>query len=78
MENAAIVVAAGRGTRARSETPKQYRLLGDRSVLARSLAAYVEHPGIHAVQPVIHPDDMPRYEAIAAARSNGAAKAPAA
>jgi 2-C-methyl-D-erythritol 4-phosphate cytidylyltransferase / 2-C-methyl-D-erythritol 2,4-cyclodiphosphate synthase len=76
MENAAIVVAAGRGTRARSETPKQYRLLGGRSVLARSLAAYVEHPGIHAVQPVIHPDDMPRYEAIAAALSSAKLLAP--
>jgi 2-C-methyl-D-erythritol 4-phosphate cytidylyltransferase / 2-C-methyl-D-erythritol 2,4-cyclodiphosphate synthase len=64
-ENAAIVVAAGRGTRARGEMPKQYRLLGGRSVLARSLAAYLDHPGIHRVQPVIHPDDLPRYEAIA-------------
>lgn len=67
MDNAAIVVAAGRGTRARSDTPKQYRLLGGASVLARSLRAYLDHPAIHAVQAVIHPDDMPRYEAIAAA-----------
>ena len=65
MKNAVIVVAAGRGARARSETPKQYCLLGGRSVLARSLEAYLGHPAIDCVQPVIHRDDASRFAAIA-------------
>jgi 2-C-methyl-D-erythritol 4-phosphate cytidylyltransferase/2-C-methyl-D-erythritol 2,4-cyclodiphosphate synthase len=66
-ENAAIIVAAGRGTRAGGEVPKQYRLLAGEAMLARSLAAYISHPAIHAVQPVIHAeDDAALYAAIAA------------
>lgn len=57
MENVVIVVAAGRGLRAGSETPKQYRALGGVSVIARSLAAFASHARIDAVLPVIHPDD---------------------
>jgi len=66
-KTAVIVVAAGRGTRALSETPKQYRILGGRIVLARSLAAYLDHPGIDVVQPVIGRDDTSRFAAVAAA-----------
>jgi 2-C-methyl-D-erythritol 4-phosphate cytidylyltransferase/2-C-methyl-D-erythritol 2,4-cyclodiphosphate synthase len=65
-DNAAIIVAAGRGTRAGGEMPKQYRLLAGETVLARSLSAYIGHARIQAVQPVIHPDDAAFYAAIAA------------
>ena len=68
MTNVALLVAAGRGLRAGGETPKQYRLLGGVSVMARSIAAFADHPAIDAIQPVIHPDDIDRF-----AQSAGAA-----
>ena len=37
---AVLITAAGRGTRMGSEVPKQWLALGDRSVLARSIAAF--------------------------------------
>ncbi|WP_234855157.1 bifunctional 2-C-methyl-D-erythritol 4-phosphate cytidylyltransferase/2-C-methyl-D-erythritol 2,4-cyclodiphosphate synthase [Paracoccus everestensis] len=53
---AAIVTAAGRGTRAGGE-PKQWRDLRGRSILARSLDAFA---GFDRVVLVVHPDDMVR------------------
>jgi 2-C-methyl-D-erythritol 4-phosphate cytidylyltransferase/2-C-methyl-D-erythritol 2,4-cyclodiphosphate synthase len=59
---AAIVVAAGRGLRAGGGEPKQYRVLANEPVIRPSLAALATHPGISVVQPVIHPDDVRRFE----------------
>ncbi|MFG1432261.1 bifunctional 2-C-methyl-D-erythritol 4-phosphate cytidylyltransferase/2-C-methyl-D-erythritol 2,4-cyclodiphosphate synthase [Xanthobacter sp. V2C-8] len=53
----AIVVAAGRGTRAGGPLPKQYRMLGGESVLRRTLRRFAEHPDVTAVLAVIHKDD---------------------
>jgi 2-C-methyl-D-erythritol 4-phosphate cytidylyltransferase / 2-C-methyl-D-erythritol 2,4-cyclodiphosphate synthase len=55
---AAVVVAAGRGSRVGGDTPKQYRTLGGEPVVRTSLAVFARHPAIAAVQPVIHRDDM--------------------
>ena len=67
VRNAALIVAAGRGTRAAgggsAEPPKQYAHIGGRSVLAQTLAVFLEHPAIHYVAVVIHPDDAGRYTA---------------
>jgi 2-C-methyl-D-erythritol 4-phosphate cytidylyltransferase/2-C-methyl-D-erythritol 2,4-cyclodiphosphate synthase len=63
---AAIVVAAGRGLRAGGGKPKQYRLLANQPVIRSSLAALASHPEIAAVQPVIHLDDVQRFEDAAA------------
>ncbi|MEW6123495.1 MAG: bifunctional 2-C-methyl-D-erythritol 4-phosphate cytidylyltransferase/2-C-methyl-D-erythritol 2,4-cyclodiphosphate synthase [Pseudomonadota bacterium] len=63
---AAIVVAAGRGSRIGGALPKQYHLVGGQSVLRRTLSALCAHPGIGAVQVVIHPDDAALYGAAAA------------
>lgn len=52
---AAIVTAAGRGSRAGSGTPKQWRDLAGRSVLARALDAFA---GFRRVILVVHADDM--------------------
>ncbi len=62
---AAVVVAAGRGTRAGGDVPKQFRAIGGEPMLRRALFMLVEHPQIGAVQPVIHPDDVARFRAIA-------------
>jgi 2-C-methyl-D-erythritol 4-phosphate cytidylyltransferase/2-C-methyl-D-erythritol 2,4-cyclodiphosphate synthase len=69
MTNVALLVAAGRGLRAGGETPKQYRLLGGASVMARSIAAFADHPAIDAIQPVIHPDDIALFTESAGAVS---------
>ena len=53
---AAVIVAGGRGTRL-GGSPKQYRRLGAETVMRRSLRAFVQHPLVNQVQPVIHPDD---------------------
>src|ERR1700710_2550253 len=54
---AAIIVAAGRGLRAGSGGPKQYRSIGGRTVIARAMEPFCSHPQISAVQPVVNPDD---------------------
>ncbi|WP_370673674.1 bifunctional 2-C-methyl-D-erythritol 4-phosphate cytidylyltransferase/2-C-methyl-D-erythritol 2,4-cyclodiphosphate synthase [Pleomorphomonas sp. PLEO] len=60
---AVILVAAGRGTRAASvgAPPKQYRQLHGRPVIARTISAFLGHPGIDRVLTVIHPDDRDLY-----------------
>lgn len=65
MKVAAVIVAAGRGSRAGPGAPKQYRLLAGEPVLRRTLAAFAYHPDISAVQAVIHPDDAEAYETAA-------------
>jgi len=54
----AIIVAAGRGLRAGGGLPKQYRSLGGRAVLARTLEAFATHPQVTGLVLVIHPDDL--------------------
>jgi 2-C-methyl-D-erythritol 4-phosphate cytidylyltransferase / 2-C-methyl-D-erythritol 2,4-cyclodiphosphate synthase len=58
---AAVVVAAGRGLRAGGDRPKQYRIVGARPAIQRSLAALARHDQISLVQPVIHRDDADHY-----------------
>ena len=66
MTVAALIVAAGRGTRAGPGGPKQYRLLGGIPVLRRTLAAFANHPEVDHVIAVIHPDDREAYAAASA------------
>ena len=63
MSVAALGVAAGRGSRAGGDGPKQYQVVGGEPVLTRTLRAFLDHPAVTFVQPVIHPGDMPLYEA---------------
>jgi 2-C-methyl-D-erythritol 4-phosphate cytidylyltransferase/2-C-methyl-D-erythritol 2,4-cyclodiphosphate synthase len=63
MTVAAIIVAAGRGTRAGGPIPKQFQLLAGKSVLARTLDVFLSHGAVQRVQPVIHADDGPLFEA---------------
>jgi 2-C-methyl-D-erythritol 4-phosphate cytidylyltransferase / 2-C-methyl-D-erythritol 2,4-cyclodiphosphate synthase len=59
--SAAILVAAGRGLRAGAGGPKQYRSIGGKTVIFRAMEAFCTHPGISAVQPVLHPDDITMF-----------------
>jgi len=58
---AAIIVAAGRGLRAGSGGPKQYRSIGGRTVISRAMEPFCRHPQIFAVQPVLNPDDTAMF-----------------
>jgi 2-C-methyl-D-erythritol 4-phosphate cytidylyltransferase/2-C-methyl-D-erythritol 2,4-cyclodiphosphate synthase len=63
---AAIIVAAGRGTRAgASDVPKQFRPVGGEIMLRRTLALFAAAPDLALVQTVIHADDEARYRAAA-------------
>ncbi|MEP0944553.1 MAG: bifunctional 2-C-methyl-D-erythritol 4-phosphate cytidylyltransferase/2-C-methyl-D-erythritol 2,4-cyclodiphosphate synthase [Rhizobiaceae bacterium] len=59
----AVIVAAGRGHRAgQGDGPKQYQLLGARTVLYRSLQPFLAHPSVAWIVVVIHPDDQQLYK----------------
>ena len=58
MDIASIIVAAGRGTRAGGDVPKQWRALHGRRVADWSVAAFTSHPRIGRVVLVLHPDDL--------------------
>lgn len=62
MTTAAIIVAAGRGTRAGGDLPKQWQRLAGRPVVAHALAAFQEARAVDRVILVIHPDDRARAE----------------
>ncbi|HAP10465.1 MAG TPA: bifunctional 2-C-methyl-D-erythritol 4-phosphate cytidylyltransferase/2-C-methyl-D-erythritol 2,4-cyclodiphosphate synthase, partial [Afipia sp.] len=59
---AAIIVAAGRGLRAGTGGPKQYRSIGGKTVLSRAMEPFCTHPDVFAVQPVRNPDDADIFD----------------
>lgn len=69
MSTAALIVAAGRGSRLQGSAPKQYLPLCGRAILSRSIDAFEAMPEIGAVQVVIHADDALRYQDCAQGRS---------
>lgn len=65
LSTVALIVAAGRGQRVGSETPKQYRPMPDGrgdTVLARSIASFADHKAISAICVVIHKNDVSLYK----------------
>ncbi len=54
-ETVALIVAAGRGVRAGGDLPKQYRTIGGKSILRRSIDAFLSHPAIDRVVVAIAP-----------------------
>ena len=64
MSTIAIVVAAGRGSRAGDGAggPKQYADLGGAPMLTRTLEILARHDGIDRLLVVVHPDDMSLYK----------------
>jgi 2-C-methyl-D-erythritol 4-phosphate cytidylyltransferase/2-C-methyl-D-erythritol 2,4-cyclodiphosphate synthase len=60
---AAVIVAAGRGSRAGGEVPKQWQMLAGKPVVAHALAAFAALP-LRVL--VIHPDDRERAQDIIA------------
>ena len=60
MSTAAIIVAAGRGTRAGGDLPKQWQPLAGRRVIDWTIAAFEAVDQISHIAAVLHPDDMNR------------------
>ena len=67
MKIAALIVAAGRGTRAGPGAPKQWRPLAGRRVVDWTLAAF-DRPDITTRALVIHPEDRAEAAALASTR----------
>ncbi|HLT79282.1 MAG TPA: bifunctional 2-C-methyl-D-erythritol 4-phosphate cytidylyltransferase/2-C-methyl-D-erythritol 2,4-cyclodiphosphate synthase [Ferrovibrio sp.] len=63
MTNAALIVAAGRGSRAGGAVPKQYQKLGGKPLLRYSLETCLDHPQAGLVAVVIHPEARAAYQA---------------
>lgn len=61
MRIAALIVAAGRGTRANQPGPKQYVPIAGDAILTWTLRSVLAHPLITDVQVVIHADDAQDY-----------------
>ena len=61
MTIAALIVAAGRGSRAGAGLPKQYRPLHGEPVLAHTLKAFSAQAAVSRIVVVIHPDDAQLY-----------------
>lgn len=61
MTTAAIILAAGRGSRMGGKVPKQWRDLCGRGVAQRSVDAFAGHPGIARIVVVVSPDDDPLW-----------------
>ncbi|MEM6615445.1 MAG: bifunctional 2-C-methyl-D-erythritol 4-phosphate cytidylyltransferase/2-C-methyl-D-erythritol 2,4-cyclodiphosphate synthase [Pseudomonadota bacterium] len=62
-----LIVAAGKGLRAASggiEMPKQYQMIGDATVLERSIRCFVDREDVRSVTVVIHPDHDALYRAL--------------
>jgi 2-C-methyl-D-erythritol 4-phosphate cytidylyltransferase / 2-C-methyl-D-erythritol 2,4-cyclodiphosphate synthase len=66
MTVAALIVAAGRGSRAGSATPKQYQAVAGHPVLTQSLATLLSNPKVDSALVVIHDEDRNAYEAASA------------
>jgi 2-C-methyl-D-erythritol 4-phosphate cytidylyltransferase/2-C-methyl-D-erythritol 2,4-cyclodiphosphate synthase len=60
---AAVIVAAGRGSRAGGDMPKAYRPLAGDPMIRFSLRLFSVDRHVRVVQPVIHADDTALYEA---------------
>ena len=64
MRAAAVIVAAGRGSRLEGgDVPKQYRAIRGRPILRHSVEALAGYPGIIAIQVVIDPEHRTLYDA---------------
>lgn len=61
MKIAALIVAAGRGTRAGPGAPKQWRTLAGRRVIDWTLARFQATPRVDRIMLTLHPDDIATF-----------------
>lgn len=70
MTTAALIVAAGRGTRAGGDQPKQWQMLRGKPVVAHAVAAF-QMAGVDHILVVHHPDDLHHAEDLGVAFCSG-------
>ena len=58
MSVTAVIVAAGRGTRAGGDVPKQWQQIAGKTVLDHTIAVFAMHPRVTEIIVVLHPDDI--------------------
>ena len=63
---AALIVAAGRGTRAGGAVPKQWQPLCGKRVIDHTLAAFQRHPQVDRIIIVLSASDMAQAEGFTA------------
>ena len=63
---AALIVAAGRGTRAGGTVPKQWQPLCGKRVIDHTLAAFQRHPLVDRIIIVLNASDMAQAEGFTA------------
>jgi 2-C-methyl-D-erythritol 4-phosphate cytidylyltransferase/2-C-methyl-D-erythritol 2,4-cyclodiphosphate synthase len=61
MKNLALIVAGGSGSRFGGELPKQYQLLGHKTILQLTAQVFIKHPDIAQVLVVISPEHQQFY-----------------
>jgi 2-C-methyl-D-erythritol 4-phosphate cytidylyltransferase/2-C-methyl-D-erythritol 2,4-cyclodiphosphate synthase len=71
LKTAALILAAGRGTRARGPQPKQYAAVAGVPVLAHALRAFLAHPDIAHVGVAIAQQDEALYRSAVAGLASG-------
>lgn len=64
METVAVILAAGSGSRTGLSTPKQFLLLGGKTVLEHSVQTFHDHPGIGQVVIVTSKEFIPKVQGI--------------
>ena len=69
METVAVILAAGSGSRTGLSTPKQFLLLGGKTVLEHSIQTFHNHPGIDQVVIVTAPEFIDRVNQMVAANN---------
>lgn len=62
MTTTALIVAAGKGRRTGQELPKQYIEIAGKTILRRSIEAFLEHPNVDNICVVISDADRALYE----------------
>ncbi len=62
METVAVILAAGSGSRTGFSTPKQFLLLGGKTVLEHSVQTFHDHPGIDQVVIVTSTEFIPKVQ----------------
>jgi 2-C-methyl-D-erythritol 4-phosphate cytidylyltransferase len=70
MTTAALVVAAGRGERLRTDLPKAFVSLAGRALVVHALEAVGACPEVDAVIPVVAPEDFERFAALRSELAN--------
>src|SRR3546814_12126386 len=70
-----VIPAAGVGSRMRADRPKQYLLLGERSIIEHTLDCFLDHPALAGLVVCIAPDD-PYWQALPCARDTRVQLAP--